>query len=40
MDDYYERFTQVEPHYSSYAFTYTLDENYTVNHTTSYTRDL
>jgi len=31
---------QMEPHYSSYAFTYTLDETYTMNHTTSYTHDL
>ena len=40
MDDYYEPYVQTEPHYFSYAFTYTLDETFTANHMTLYTHDL
>jgi len=39
MDDYYEHSMQTEPHYFSSAFTCTLGETYTMDHTTSYTHD-
>ena len=40
MDDSYEHYTQMEHRYSSYAFIYTQDEIYIMDHTTSYTHDL
>jgi len=40
MDDYYKHSMQKKPHYSWFVFTYILDETYTVDHITLYTRDL
>jgi hypothetical protein len=39
MVDYYELSTQMEPHYSLYAPTYTPDEICTTDHSTLYTLD-
>lgn len=39
MDDYYAPSMQMEHHYFLFASTYTPDEIYTTDHTTSYTRD-
>jgi len=39
MDKYYEHSIQTEPHYSSFVVTYILDETYTTDHITLYTRD-